>query len=83
MELKDRKRSFDISKLSAEDADNISKQIGDRVRQICDEAVEKANKILNVYGMNAKMQILIEHELMKGSPKPKAKRGRRRKDANL
>jgi hypothetical protein len=83
MELKDRKRSFDINRLSAEEVDNLSKQIGDKVKQICDEAVEKANKILNVYGMSAKMQILMEHEAMKGAQKPKAKRGRRRKDANL
>jgi hypothetical protein len=82
VELKDRKRSFDINKLSLSEVDNLSQQIGDRIKQICDEAVEKANKILNVYGMTAKMQISME-QTEKSAQKPKPKRGRRRKDANL
>lgn len=59
MELQERKRSFDISKLTPEDADALSTQIGQRVTEICDKAVAEANRLLNIYGMEAKMQIAI------------------------
>lgn len=87
MELKDRERKLDITKLPGEQVDIISKQIGEKIRQICDKACKEANGILGVYGMTAKMQILIEHpDLIKqalqpamvAGPKPK-KRGRPRK----
>ena len=82
MELK-RERKLDISKLPAEQVDVISKQIGEKIRQICDKAVEEANTLLNVYGMKAKMQIVVEHPDLKPkdgvlAPTPK-KRGRPRK----
>lgn len=60
MNLTDRKRSIDINKLNQEQADELGNQIGEKVRIICDEAVEKANKILNIYGMKAQMQIVIK-----------------------
>ena len=85
MELKERERKVDITKMSREQVDSISQQIGDKVREICDEAVLKANKILNIYGMSAKMQIVIDHpELAKAPPvqkEPKKKRGRPKKDS--
>jgi hypothetical protein len=57
--VQNRKRSFDVNSLSKDAADKLSEEIGAKVRQICDEACEKANKILNIYGMEAKMQIVI------------------------
>lgn len=84
--IQNRKRSFDINKLAAEEADRLSDEIGSKVRLICDEACEKANKILNIYGMNAKMQIVVEgikQEAEKAPEQPKKKRGRPRKAANL
>lgn len=84
MELKERERKVDISKMSQEQVESISQQVGDKVRQICDEACEKANKILNIYGMNAKMQIVIDHpgltEEKPAQEAPKRKRGRPKKD---
>jgi hypothetical protein len=59
MELK-RERKLDINKLSPEQVDVVSKQIGEKIKQICDKAAEEANTLLNVYGMKAKMQIFIE-----------------------
>lgn len=70
MELKDRVRKVDISKLSPDQADNLSAQIGEKVRGICDEAAEKANAILNIYGMSAKIAIKIEGKV----PKKRAKK---------
>lgn len=83
--LQDRKRSFDINKLTPESADQLSQDIGSKVRAICDKACEDANKILNVYGMKALMQIVIQG-INEENPKfvkeqPKKKRGRPRKDS--
>lgn len=80
MDLAERKRSIDISKLSVEQADLLSQQLGQMTRVICDEAVEKANKFLNIYGMKAQMQIVIMgiNEDLKEKPAPK-KRGRPKK----
>lgn len=76
MELKDRERKLDITKLPVEQVDVISKQIGEKIRQICDKACQEANSILKVYGMTAKMQILIEHpDLIKQALEPVAVMG--------
>lgn len=82
--LADRKRSFDINKLSAEAADQLSQSLGAKVREICDKACEEANKILNVYSMKAQMQIVIQgiNEAPKApQQQEKKKRGRPRKDS--
>lgn len=79
--LQNRKRSFDVNSLAKEEADRLSDEIGAKVRQICDEACEKANKILGIYGMKAQMQIVInatEQEAPKApATTPKKKRGRK------
>lgn len=58
--MKERKRKVDVNKIDKETYDNLSGQISNKVKTIVDEAIDKANKILNIYGMNAKMQIVIE-----------------------
>lgn len=85
MELRDRERKLDISKMSAEQVDNLSEQIGEKVRQICDEAAVKVNAILNIYGASAKIAIAFEGLPEKKTKKPKAstKKGRKPKQANL
>lgn len=79
----DRERKIDISTLPADQVDTISKQLGDKIREICDKACLEANRFLNVYGMKAKMQIVIDHPDLKKTPiaqeEPKKKRGRPRK----
>lgn len=79
MELKDRKRSFDISKLSPQDMDNLSVQIGEKVRNICDEAAAKVNAILSIYSMSAKIAIAFDDLPGKRAEEPKKKPGRPRK----
>lgn len=85
MELKDRKRSFDINKLSISEAEALSTQIGDKVRNIVDEAAEKAKALLAVYGMSAKFSIIITD--LDGKPletsKRKPGRPRKQKQNNL
>jgi hypothetical protein len=60
MELKDRKRSIDINKLTIEQVDELGAQIGAKATEICEEAAVKLNRILNIYGMNAKIAIAFE-----------------------
>jgi hypothetical protein len=83
MELKQRERKLDINKLSKEEFDALNTQLGGIVREICDKAVADANKYLNVYGLNAQMQIVIAAPDAKKVPvaqeEPKKKRGRPRK----
>lgn len=57
MELKERVRKVDVTKMSTEQVDNLSDQIGEKVRGICDEAAQRINSILSIYGMSAKIAI--------------------------
>jgi hypothetical protein len=79
MELRNRERKVDISKMSTESVDNLSTQIGDKVRQICDEAAEKVNAILKIYGMSAKMAIQFDTLDQKPKEEPKARKPRAKK----
>lgn len=54
-----------IHELSAEHIDEISLNVGEQVRNICDQAIEDANKILSQYGLVAKMQIVVGHPEVK------------------
>lgn len=85
MELKDRERKIDVNKLSGDEVDNLSKQIGDKVREICDEAATKVNAILKIYGMNAKIAIQFDElpDAMKKTLQAPQKRGRKPKQDNL
>jgi hypothetical protein len=58
--MDNRVRKVDIDKLTPEQADNISEQIGEKLREMIDDTVSKANRMLNIYGFNCKMQFLIE-----------------------
>jgi len=85
MELRDRERKIDVNALSQEQVDQLSLQIGDKVREICDEAAGRVNALLGIYGMSAKIAIQFDKlpEKMKKKTKAPAKRGRKTKQANL
>lgn len=76
----ERERKLDISSMPADQVDAISAQLGERIREICDKACDDANRLLHVYGMRAKMQIVIDHPDLAKKPtitdQPKKKRGR-------
>lgn len=55
-----RTRKVDVEKMDAEKVEELSEKIGTKVKDIVDKAVEDANKILNVYGVEAKMEISIQ-----------------------
>lgn len=75
----ERERKLNINNLTAEQATEISAQLGDKIREICDKAVFDANRILNIYGMHAKMQVLVKEGLSSPKDAPKRKRGRPKK----
>lgn len=81
MDLQNNVQKIDLNSMSKEAVEQLSLQIGESVRAICDEAVEKANKILSIYGLKAKMQIQINKlgkEPVQETIAPK-KRGRKPK----
>lgn len=58
--MESRVRKIDVDKLSPEQADSLSEQIGEKLRKIIDQACTEANRITEIYGMQVKMQFLIE-----------------------
>ncbi len=59
-EVSKRERKMDVEKLNLEQVDTLSEQIGEKLRAIVDEACAQANKICNIYGMEAKMMFALE-----------------------
>lgn len=68
MDLKDRERKVDLKALSPQQLADLELQLGNKIRQICDEACEKANRVLSVYSMKCKMQIVIDNGQLKKEP---------------
>lgn len=72
MSILERERKIDINQLSQEQIDSLSQQVGDKIRQLCDETANKVNAILNIYGMSAKIAIAFS-ELSNNSNKLEGK----------
>jgi len=82
----DRERKVDVNKMADADVENLSEQIGIRVREICDEAAAKVNALLAIYGIKpAKIAIKFDNLEPKNKKKPKApsKRAKKTEQANL
>lgn len=80
----DRERKVDINKMKQEDVKNLSAQIGDKCREICDEAAEKINKLLAIYGLTGKIAFQIDEMAAKPEKAPSVpKKARKTKQANL
>lgn len=56
----ERQRKVDINKLNQEQADEIQAELSRKIKDICDNACEEANKYLKVYGLKAIMLIDIK-----------------------
>lgn len=85
MELQNRERKVDITKLDNDQLDILSVQIGEKVRAICDEASAKVNAILKIYGASAKIAIAFDGlpEKKENKKKAPAKRAKKVQQANL
>ena len=57
-----RERKVDVQQLDDKVVDNLQIELSKKVTEIVDEACEKANKLLNIYGLQAKMQIALEEK---------------------
>ena len=66
VELKERKRKVDVEKLSPEEQERIGELLGKKLNEIVDEAVTKANTMLEIYNCKVIMQLEL-----KPLPKPK------------
>ena len=56
----DKQRTANLDKMSEEEADRLGDKIGGKVRLFIDEACEKANKLLSIYGLRIKVGFIIE-----------------------
>lgn len=75
----ERERSFDINKLDLKQAESLAEQIGAKTRAMVDKAAVEINAFLAIYGMSAKLQVVIEQK-NKAEPAPN-KKGRPRKQS--
>ena len=62
-----RKRHVDVNSLKDEQVEQLIEQISEKIKAMVDSTCEKANRMLNVYGLETKMQIVIQP---KGTGKP-------------
>jgi vacuolar-type H+-ATPase subunit H len=56
----DRTRQVNAENLTDEQLQELSEQLGTKLKEICDKACEEANRILTVYNMKALMQFDIK-----------------------
>lgn len=57
-----KKKAFNPDALTQKQLKELSLQVGENVREICDKAVTKANKILAKYNMETKMAFVIKEK---------------------
>ena len=58
----ERVRKVDVNEKTVEQVEKIQESINKKLIFIVDEAVEKANKMLNIYGLETKMSIVIQEK---------------------
>ena len=51
MNINDRIRKVDIESKTPEEIDALGVQLGDKTKEIIDDAVNSANKLLGIYGL--------------------------------
>ena len=56
---KERSRKVDLDSLPLEDFQRISEELSSQIRIICDQACEKANHLINPYGLKVQMNFTV------------------------
>jgi hypothetical protein len=51
-----------LEKMSEEQLHQIEEKLGGKIRELIDSTVVEANKLLGIYGLQVKMQFLIEEK---------------------
>ncbi len=69
---KQRARRIDVNSMTMEAADRLSVEIGKELAKIMDEANNKANEMLNIYGLQTQIHYKIVQVGEKIEKKPKS-----------
>jgi phage-related minor tail protein len=59
-DIMDRVRKVDIEQLTEEQVSELTIEMSKIINSIVDEACAKANSLLNIYGLETQMQIVIK-----------------------
>lgn len=57
-----RKRKVDVEKMDDKTLEKAEEELSKKIGQIVDKACADANKLLNIYGLQAKMQISLQEK---------------------
>ena len=57
-----RERKVDVESMTDKQVKELEAQISERLRKIIDDACDKANRILHVYGLEAQMQFALKRK---------------------
>lgn len=60
--MRERKRNVDIDKVDDANIEDLSNKIGQKVNKMIDDVIAEVNKLLGVYGMEAKMEVIIKEK---------------------
>jgi len=69
IKLEDRTRKVDVNKLSEEQFTRILEKVNVKLTEITEKAVREANEILNIYGLETKLQFLKPYPIKGDSKK--------------
>lgn len=81
----DRERKVDVNKMTDEQADELSAQLGREIGRIMDEANLQCNKILNIYGLCTQITYQLRQmgETVEEKPKTESKPKKQAKKQSL
>lgn len=69
LKLEDRKRFVDVNKLTEEQFEKTMETVNRKLTEITERAVKEANEILNIYGLETKLQFLKPYPIEGDSKK--------------
>lgn len=58
--MEDRVRKVNVEAMKVEDVEALSQVMGEKLRALIDQTCDEANKMLNIYGLEAKMQFVFQ-----------------------
>ena len=71
---KERVRKIDVNQMTIEQADQLQKQLASEMARIMDEANTKCNEMLNIYGLQTKINYQIIQIAEKTEETPKKRK---------
>jgi len=68
--LNERKRSVNVSKMSPEQIDKAVGILNKKIIEITERATKEVNELLNIYGLETKLQFLEPYPIKKDEVQP-------------